>query len=74
VDLVRLSNMENIEEKIREKGKLLPSHYYFNENGLLVFTEYYHLSRGYCCGNKCLNCPYEPRWEKGITNIKKTNT
>jgi len=74
VGLVKLSNMENIEQKIREKDKLLPSYYYFNEKGLLVFTEDYHLSRGHCCGNKCLNCPYEPRYEKGVTNIKKTNT
>ena len=28
---VRLNNMENIEQKIREKNKLLPSYYYFNE-------------------------------------------
>lgn len=32
--------------------------YYLNEQGLLVFTEAYHLKRGYCCGNKCLHCPY----------------
>lgn len=33
--------------------------YYFNERGLLVFTESYHLKRGYCCGNGCKHCPYE---------------
>lgn len=32
--------------------------YYINENGLFVMTEKYHLKRGYCCGNKCLHCPY----------------
>ena len=32
--------------------------YYINENGLLVFTEAYHLKRGICCGNACLHCPY----------------
>lgn len=32
--------------------------YYLNEKGLLVFTEKYHLERGYCCGNGCLHCPY----------------
>ena len=32
--------------------------YYFNEQDLLVFTESYHLKRGYCCGNKCLHCPF----------------
>lgn len=69
VGLVKLSNMENIEQKIREKDKLLPSYYYFNEKGLLVFTEDYHLSRGYCCGNKCSHCCFLPRHTKGVTNI-----
>ena len=32
--------------------------YYFNEQGLVVMTEKYHLSRGYCCGNACKHCPY----------------
>jgi hypothetical protein len=32
--------------------------YYINEDGLLVFTEYYHLKRGYCCGCACKHCPY----------------
>ncbi len=24
-----------------------------------VFTEHYHLKRGYCCNNKCRNCPFK---------------
>jgi len=28
-------------------------------NGLLVFTAKYLSERGYCCGNGCINCPYE---------------
>jgi hypothetical protein len=32
--------------------------FYF-ENGNLVFTEAYHLKRGYCCGNGCRHCPYQ---------------
>ena len=39
--------------------------YYFNENGLMVFTKEYHLKRGYCCKNECKNCPWN--------YIKKTN-
>jgi hypothetical protein len=31
--------------------------YYF-ENGLMVFTEAYHLKRGYCCKSGCRHCPY----------------
>jgi hypothetical protein len=31
----------------------------YNERGLMVLTEKYHLERGYCCGNGCLHCPYD---------------
>jgi hypothetical protein len=33
-------------------------HYYIDKNGLMVFTEEYHLERGYCCQNGCRHCPY----------------
>ncbi|HEY8689196.1 MAG TPA: DUF5522 domain-containing protein [Chitinophagaceae bacterium] len=33
--------------------------YYFDKNGLLVFTEKYFLDRGSCCGNGCRHCPYD---------------
>ena len=23
-----------------------------------IFTEHYHNKRGFCCKNKCRNCPY----------------
>lgn len=32
--------------------------FYFNSEGLLVFSEQYHLKRGTCCGMGCLHCPY----------------
>jgi hypothetical protein len=25
--------------------------------------------RGFCCGNKCFNCPYEPKHEKHSKSI-----
>jgi len=31
---------------------------YYMENGFFVFTEKYHLERGYCCGSGCRHCPY----------------
>ena len=31
------------------KLKLKEDNYYFSEDGLVVFTEKYHLKRGYCC-------------------------
>ena len=33
--------------------------FYYNEQGLMVLTEKYHLARGYCCGNGCRHCPFE---------------
>jgi hypothetical protein len=34
-------------------------HFYYNQQGMMVLTEQYHLERGYCCGNGCLHCPFE---------------
>lgn len=39
-------------------------HYYL-DNGKIVFTEQYHIERGYCCGNKCRHCAYYPKHIKG---------
>lgn len=33
--------------------------FYYNEQGLMVLTEKYHLEKGYCCGNGCRHCPYD---------------
>lgn len=38
--------------------------HYIIKNGLLVFTELYHIQRGYCCENDCLNCAYGYRLKK----------
>ena len=34
-------------------------HYYINEEGKFVFTEQYHIEKGYCCGFGCKHCPYD---------------
>lgn len=39
--------------------------YYLSKEGYIVFTEKYHLKRGYCCKNGCKHCPYGYRKEKG---------
>lgn len=33
--------------------------YTLNKKGLMVFTKQYHLKRGYCCKNLCINCPWD---------------
>jgi hypothetical protein len=35
--------------------------YTINKDGLLQFTKWYLIKRGYCCGNGCYNCPYETK-------------
>lgn len=32
--------------------------FYINKDGNTVFTEEFHLRRGYCCESGCLHCPY----------------
>lgn len=32
--------------------------FYLNKEGLMVFTERYHLKRGHCCKSGCRHCPY----------------
>lgn len=32
---------------------------YYLENGKWVFTEWFHLKRGHCCGNRCRHCPFD---------------
>lgn len=40
------------------KKDLDPSEYYLSEDGYIIFTEKYHLKRGYCCKNGCKHCPF----------------
>lgn len=41
-----------------QKELMIEGLHYYYENGYLVFTELYHLQRGYCCKNKCRHCAY----------------
>ncbi|MBC2837721.1 DUF5522 domain-containing protein [Robiginitalea sp. SC105] len=51
-----------------DKPPLEKEDYYWSEEGYRVFTERYHLKRGYCCESGCRHCPYgyNPR-----TNTRK---
>ena len=42
-----------------ENELILNVDYYLNELGRFIFTENYHLKRGYCCGNDCKHCPWK---------------
>jgi len=43
--------------------------YYFTPEGFKVFTEKYHLKRGYCCRSGCRHCPYG--FDKNTGTIRK---
>ena len=43
--------------------------FYYNADGLVVFTSDYLLNRGYCCGNGCKNCPFD---YKNVPEPKRT--
>lgn len=40
------------------KKELDPEDFYKTAEGYIVFTEKYHLKRGYCCKSGCKHCPY----------------
>lgn len=51
------------------QSKLEPEDFYQSEEGYIVFTEAYHLKRGYCCKSGCKHCPYG--YDKKTGTIRK---
>ena len=42
------------------KKKLIEGEdFYYNAHGYMVLTAKFHLEKGNCCGNGCLNCPFD---------------
>lgn len=52
-----------------KKSQLDKEDYYLSEEGFIVFTEKYHLKRGYCCKSGCKHCPYG--FDKKTGQVKK---
>ena len=44
--------------------KLDKNEYYYSDKKYIIFTEKYHLKRGYCCNNNCKHCPYKKSKKK----------
>jgi hypothetical protein len=42
----------------RQSNELRPEDFYY-EGPYMVFTQAYHLKRGYCCNSNCRHCPYK---------------
>ncbi len=54
-----------------KRSNLDTEDYYLSDEGYIVFTEKYHLKRGYCCKSGCKHCPYG--YDKKTNTIKKTS-
>lgn len=46
-------------KELSKINKLNKNEYYHSPEGYIIFTEKYHLDRGYCCNNNCKHCPYK---------------
>lgn len=45
--------------------------YYRSPDGFIVFTEKFHLKRGYCCKSGCKHCPWGYNTKTGLFDKKK---
>ncbi len=52
-----------------KRSNLTVDDYYISEEGYIIFTEAYHLKRGYCCKSGCKHCPYG--FDKKTGELKK---
>jgi hypothetical protein len=57
------SEARKLEKQVHPR--LSPDEYYYSPEGFLVFTETYHLNRGYCCKSQCRHCPYQNKKNGG---------
>ena len=55
-------------ERFKPKNKLEADEFYYSEEGFIIFTEAYHLKRGYCCKNHCKHCPYGFDKKRGVAS------
>ncbi len=52
-----------------ESRKFTEGRDYYLEDGRVIFTKEYLEKRGPCCGNDCINCPYD-ECEKGNISLR----
>ncbi|NJN35088.1 MAG: cysteine-rich CWC family protein [Saprospiraceae bacterium] len=41
-----------------KSGELIEQIHYYMEGSYFVFTDTFHILRGYCCRSRCRHCPY----------------
>jgi hypothetical protein len=61
--------MNNEMSGFQKKNTLMQEEYYLSKEGFIIFTEAYHLKRGYCCKSGCKHCPFG--FDKKTGAIKK---
>ncbi len=54
-----------------KKQNLTHEDYYLSNDGYIIFTEKYHLKRGYCCKSGCKHCPFG--YDKKTDSVKLKN-
>ena len=65
--------MHKLASQYRNQGEFIEHIDYTIENGNYVFSTWYHLKRGTCCGSGCRNCPY-PNSPKSSSNSASNAT
>ena len=53
--------------------QLDPEDFYTSPEGYIVFSEKYHLKRGYCCKSGCKHCPYGYNKKTGKVDLNKSD-
>ncbi|NQZ01674.1 MAG: hypothetical protein HRT45_13505 [Bdellovibrionales bacterium] len=59
--LAKISDSNQLEETpnaLPAKRATPKNEDFYYEDGNVVFTEAYHLKRGFCCDSGCRHCPY----------------
>ena len=53
-----------------KSSKFIENVHYYKDGDKVVFTALFHLERGFCCGNICRHCPFDPQYNTGTENIQ----
>lgn len=63
-DLYLSKESDTLKELHKKAIESAEDSYIDPKTGFVVFTETYHLKRGYCCKSGCRHCPYEKDSER----------
>jgi hypothetical protein len=56
-----------------ENKPLVEGEDFYREGPYVVFTETYHLRRGYCCGSGCRHCPWTDKGQLRAINEQEAS-